>query len=431
MKKLLTMLVAIGATLITSAQLNHKYCGSAEYLQALEISNPGITQYVKDLASQPVSKTRNTVITIPVVVHIVYKNATENLADSYISAQIDLLNKSFLRQNADTTNLRSTFQSIVGPAKIQFMLVQTKRVSTTKSGFEMDYNGFTGYLYADDVKQTNFGGSDAVDPTRKLNIWVCDITEPSGLGEVLGYAYPPSGLSNWPGGSSASTTSLDGVVIDYVAFGGDSKKPLGLMAGLVGKTAVHEVGHYLGLRHIWGDDNGACSTNPIGEDGVADTPSAGDASNFDCDKVKNTCNSTQSGDKPDMVENYMDYSKESCQNSFTKGQVSLMEGVLANQRVLVRIPTSVNDVDYQNHISVYPNPAQHSVNVSLYNLDFETVTISLLDPLGKQIERKILQRSQNQSGGVEFNMSQLPKGIYFFKFTIDGKDAHNQKVMKL
>ncbi|MCC7029784.1 MAG: zinc-dependent metalloprotease [Chitinophagaceae bacterium] len=425
MKLKFTFLAAsLSLSMFTNAQQLRR-CASDDYLKQLDMQYPGFEQSVKSLSNQisndPNKKTRAETITVPVVVHIVYKNATENLTDDYVTAQIDILNKSFLRQNADTTGLRTEFKPFAGKANIQFMLAQTIRKSTTVP--EFTYSGSPNG--ADVVKVTAAGGSDAISPDKKLNIWVCDLGGGGG-GELLGYAYPPPGLPNW-GGMQFPTGALDGVVIDFMAFGGTSKLPKGNVTwGCKGKTAVHEVAHYLGLRHIWGDDNGACQGD-VGfeDDGIGDTPHAGDMSNSDCNKNKNTCNQG-AGDLKDMVENYMDYSAESCQNTFTKQQVSLMESVLNNQRLQIRIPLKIDDYDFSSNVAVFPNPADDVVNVGIMNLNYTTAEFSLMNHLGQTIQA---EKTDNSRKSVTFDVRELPTGIYFLKIVIDGKYAHNEKVL--
>jgi hypothetical protein len=337
------------------------------------------------------------------------------------------LNNCFARLNSDTNNLRTIFKPVAGATKIRFILDQVKRVSTTQSSFIYDFNWWTGQNYADDVKITANGGSNAISPDKKLNIWVCDLELPGGTEDMLGYAYPPPGLSNWPAGSSYPSLALDGVVIDYRAFGGQGKNPLDYAYGMRGKTAVHEVAHYLGLRHIWGDDDGACPGQlDYEDDGISDTPPQADKTNFNCNKNLNTCTTTS--DMPDMVENYMDYSSESCQNTFTKGQAALMEYVIDNVRTGIRVPVATENVLSDKNISIYPNPAKDNVTFQLFNIDFKQADIQFINSHGQVVYAKsILNEHSDNFTTVQVN--QLAPGMYAVKVVVDNNQVGVFKVM--
>lgn len=337
------------------------------------------------------TRSSNQKLTINVVVHIVWKQSAENLSDFFVNEQIRILNESFQRQNADTTNMRSIFQPIAGNPNIEFVLAGIERVQTN-TDFNPDFIG--GTLY-DDIKSYSTGGSSPWDPSSFMNIWVGKLQ-----GDFLaGYAYPPAGVPGWEG-NPATPGSVDGIVVDYRAFG-----PFGNFLGnpISGMTSVHEVGHYLGLRHIWGD--GDCSA----DDNVADTPIAGSESQFDCNKNKNTCNQG-AGDLPDMVENYMDYSQESCQNSFTKGQADLMRMVVQVYRSGLLTPSVAGVKELENNeVSVFPNPATNFVNVSLSNRS-SLKQINILDISGKML----LNTTE-----LNVDLSSLKKGTYIMNVYTD------------
>ena len=145
---------------------------------------------------------------------------------------------------------------------------------------------------------------------------------------LLGFAYPPVGAPNWPAGQNG-TDETDGLAIHYQAFGAGSSNtaPLAPFSD-DGRTVVHEMGHYLGLRHIWGDD--ACGI----DDGIADTPDSDAATDATsgCNWTQNNCTGDGTPDKPDMIENYMDYSSDECQNLFSRGQVDIMRAMLEGPR---------------------------------------------------------------------------------------------------
>lgn len=407
------------------AQGQQRKCYSAEYLKVLDAKQPGLEQYVKELPKQHFKASR-AITFVPVVVHIVYKTTAQNLSDAYITAQLDQLNKCYARQNSDTNKLRAIFKPYAGATNIRFVLNQTIRVATTQAGFSMSTDGW-GNLLADAVKHTSTGGSDAVTPDSKLNIWVCDLTN-TGSGEVLGYAYPPAGLPNWGGGGGAPSQGDDGVVIDYKAFGGNNQKPLYFSSyGCIGKACVHEVGHYLGLRHTWGDDGGACyGQSGYEDDGISDTPVEGDA-NFGCDTTTlNSC--VTANDKPDMIENYMDYSWESCMTLFTKEQVTFMQNVLTNIRTGVHAPTGVTDVEGEETIQLFPNPATSSLYLNLTGMDYNTVTLRLVDPTGRTVLTKQVQKSNTLIDVTD--VSTMAKGMYHLLIESDQFHLHRNFIVQ-
>jgi hypothetical protein len=361
---------------------------------------------------------------IPVVFHVVYKNDEENISDARLKDQIAVLNANFRRKNADSVNTRSIFKSVVADAGIEFRLDRIIRVKTTAK-FKTDILSQENQV-PNQVKKATEGGSAAIDPDRYLNIWVCKI-EPLEiltlkLGQVLGFAYPPTGLTNWPEGASAPSKNLEGVVVDYKAVGKaglkfpyEGRDTLNLQ----GRTMVHEVGHYLGLRHIWGDGS-LLGASCEGEDGITDTPKASSQSKFDCDKTKNTCVDAGATDLPDMIENFMDYSDEGCQNMFTLGQVALMRSVLEGPRKkLLEKVSNASDIATTFAASLAPNPSNGSV-VFNWN-EAQPYELKVTDMYGRMIERT----ANNTSRSID--LSQNSAGLYLFEI----RSANRFQVLKL
>jgi len=237
------------------------------------------------------------IITIPVVVHIIYSNTTENISDAQIQSQIDVLNEDFRRTNSDADNTWSQ----AADTQIEFALATVDPNGNTTTGITRKSSSVSAWEANDSMKYSSQGGVDAWDTTEYLNMWVCPLE--SGL---LGYA-------QFPGGNA----STDGVAMAPQYFGSSDKGSGFYLSAPFdkGRTTTHEVGHFLNLRHIWGD--GDCSY----DDFVDDTPSSDDA-NYGCSTGHTSCGSL------DMVQNYMDYSDDSCMNLFTEGQTSRMRTVL-------------------------------------------------------------------------------------------------------
>lgn len=334
MKKfLLPVLLLVMSFSLTAQDHQHQKCGHDYVMEIMENNYPGFQENVNHTFQEAKANSSSfnrgggdPIYTLPVIVHIVYQNEDQNVPDAQINKVITRLNEDFRHVNANQTDVRPIWDDVAGDAGIEFCLHDVVRVQTTAT-FELDLFGGT---LPDNVKQASEGGSDAVDPSSYLNMWVCFIEG----GALLGYAYPPAGLSNWPDGSSAPAPGLDGVVIHVEAFDvGTTFSTQGTTVPMEGRTVVHEVGHYLGLRHIWGDGILAQFGIPdcTVDDGVDDTPNQGVPSQFACNPGQNSC-TEGNPDLPDMYENYMDYADELCMGLFSNDQVAIMRGVLENQR---------------------------------------------------------------------------------------------------
>ena len=234
---------------------------------------------------------QSVVVTIPVVFHVLYANSTENIADSEILEQLQTLNDDFRRLNSDADNIWSQ----AADTEIEFCLASFDPDGAPTNGILRVPTSVSSFGSNNAMKFTAQGGSDAWPASDYLNFWVCNLG-----GGLLGYA-------QFPGGAAAT----DGVVCGYPFVGNN-----GPGAGIynLGRTGTHEVGHWLDLRHIWGD--GGCGV----DDGVSDTPES-DASNFNCAIGHESCGSV------DMVQNYMDYSQDACMNLFTAGQAVRMQAL--------------------------------------------------------------------------------------------------------
>ena len=237
------------------------------------------------------------IITIPVVVHVIYSNANENISDAQILSQIQVLNDDFRRMNSDADNTWSQ----ASDTQIQFCMATVDPNGNSTNGITRKSSSTTSWGTNDAMKKSSQGGVDPWDTSQYLNMWVCNIG-----GGILGYA-------QFPGGSAAT----DGVVMGPQYFGSkDGGSGFYLSAPFdLGRTTTHEVGHFLNLRHIWGDGN--CNA----DDFVTDTPTS-DAANYGCAVGHVSCSSV------DMVQNYMDYSDDSCMNLFTQGQTDRMRAIL-------------------------------------------------------------------------------------------------------
>ncbi len=431
MKKIIIiLLLGLFSTTIMLAQ-DHQHderCGHNLYLNNIEKHLPGYKKLVdktfKDAKEKMNNKNAGVVYTLPVVVHVVWNEPQENIDDQLIYDQIDALNEDYRALNSDFANLRSEFDAIAGDAEIEFELVHIERVQTSET-FGIDF--LTGGFSDATLKDSNNGGSSAWDTETYLNIWVCNIQPlaigPLILGQILGYASPPINLAdypeinNWPPEALEvfGNPAYDGVVIHYPAFGGRDRtytdQNLGTLS-FEGRTTAHEIGHYLGLRHIWGDPDiltgqDGCTV----DDGIEDTPNTANSSQAGdgCSPAANTCNDG-AGDMIDMWENYMDYSDEPCQVAFTQEQVDLMRAVLEGPRstMLNYVSTkNINSLDAKMNLS--PNPTTGTFELFINSEETGAIEIRVMDILGKTV----LNSTGEMGQSISLDLSNQSNGIYF------------------
>lgn len=267
-----------------------------------EIDNQRYRDFLENFQGQ---RTTGGPITIPVVVHVIYSSNPNLVSDAQINSQLDVLNEDYGRTNSDTTNTPAAFQGVAANTGIQFCLANQDPQGNASTGILRIQSSLTNHNINNAAQ---LKALSQWSPYQYLNMWV---VESINGGQILGYATFPTNLNAQP--------NLDGVVMGRTFLGRPSSgAPYNL-----GRTATHEVGHWLGLRHIWGD--GPCSA----DDQVADTPSS-DAANYGCSPNHVSCGST------DMVQNYMDYSDDACMNLFTQGQSDRMNFYLSTERVALQ-----------------------------------------------------------------------------------------------
>lgn len=288
---------------------------------------------------------------VPVVVHVIYGRPEVNISDEQIQSQMKVLNQDFSMANPDVDQVMDDFRDLVTSANIQFFLAKTYgengiiRVPTTSSAF-----GTSAIHY------TDRGGSNRIKGV--LNIWVCDLAS-----SIAAYSKTPEEFD----------ASEVGVVIDYEFFGttGTAKAPFN-----GGRTLTHEVGHWLGLAHLWGAEG--CGDG----DQIEDTPQQ-EGPALGCDLTRTTCQTL------DMVQNFMNLSEDACLHFFTAGQVLVMRQMLLSQRPYLNVSTDIM-LRTPYDVSIYPNPA--SKHFYIENID--PTTLTLYDAFGRQIAFKSQQTSK-------------------------------------
>lgn len=281
----------------------------------------------------------NSIATIPVAIHIVLPNPNM-VSDKDVMDYLRRLNEDFSGLNADSTN-GPNWYSRRGHSQMRFVLAKRTPAGAYTTGINRIASSTQSNAYAtvDPIKRSSLGGADNWDPSSYFNIWVG--VDGSGQG-ILGYAQFP--------GNGGGIPANDGLFLNVLSF---STNPCYTASDFrLSRTGVHEVGHYFGLYHIWGDDGTACTGddfrqlptgstplpaglfNPSGQGNTAsdvgDTPNqAGYTSGCPSGVRTDACSSTAPGI---MYQNFMDYTNDACYSLFTVKQVERMEWVIANIR---------------------------------------------------------------------------------------------------
>lgn len=398
---------------IASAQ---RACVSAEYLEQQRIQDPSISariaaveKFIKVQSQSHQSNRENagTLIKIPVVVHVVYKTDAQNISDAQIKTQIDALNRDFRRLNADTVNTPARFKALSADVQIEFALATADPAGRATTGIVRKKTNVGFWTYDDKIKYSKQGGDDAWDAKSYLNMWVGNLSGLQAYTSVLG-----------------CKAELDGVVVCSNVFG--TMNVLGQFN--MGRTVVHEVGHWLGLKHIWGDTY-------CGDDLIDDTPKQG---NFTSGCPNGFLSSCDNGALGDMYMNYMDYTNDACLNLFTQGQKNRMRSMFneggprnsllsskgLNQPWTTEAPVVVETPAGENNqvngsLRFYPNPAINEISV---DFDFNQTWIGKRFTIVNMNGTAMMAAAINAKG-QKINISALKPGMYF----LEGENG-NQKV---
>lgn len=347
------------------------------------------------------------VVTIPVVVHVVYKFSFENISAAQIKSQIDVLNADYRKMNADANQVPAVFQPVAADVEFEFCLATTDPNGNATTGITRRATSWTdvGILFAPDgrprVNYTSLGGEDTWDPSRYLNIWVASMG-----GDLLGYG-------TFPGSSPAAE---DGVLVDPHYFG-----TTGLAASSfpnhLGRTSTHEIGHYFNLYHIWGNGDNTC----LDDDEVSDTPIQRDAY-LGC-----PTNPQMSCGKQAMFMNYMDYTDDPCMFLFTQGQKTRMwaalntarPGLLSSQ--VCNLSPTLPEASWEQ-VSLSPNPVGDKLKLSGLPPNAGIPAVEALDVLGRNWNLSV-QMPDATSANVQVH--HLPAGVYWIRVRIG-----NQLIVK-
>ncbi len=441
MKKILLSIVFFSFLVVLKVSAQTEKCGTVQEWNESKVNDPNVEKRMNELEAFtkkyvaehlqdfPKKNTgtnnsrnqRSLIITIPVVVHVIHTGepiGTEsNISDQQVMSQIDVLNEDFRLLNSDSLPISHPFYPYTADCLIEFCLAQQDPFGNATNGITRTESSLPYFTKLQMMQgfpkiDTLSIGCGNWDPYHYLNLWTVKEEPDSGL---LGVAKFPSELAAYPKG--------DGVVFRYDVFG-----RVGTLAPSYnkGRTASHEIGHWLNLRHIWGDD--VC-----GDDSISDTPPQ-EASNSGCPtfpyNANNTCGSDQNGE---MYMDYMDYTDDSCTVMFTAEQAMRMITTLFGPRseiqnsIACSTPSAISTITAENNIiQVYPNPSKENVYVRINCTDrnFRTKLI-LRNELGAELKNISL----NNTDTYKLDVSSLPCGIYFLDASVNDKRVSKKVIV--
>jgi hypothetical protein len=369
---------------------------------------------------------------VPVVVHVIHNGEAvgigTNISEAQILSQIAVLNKDYQRLNTDASNTPAEFLPVAGSFDVEFILAKRTPEGLATTGIVRKQGTKNSYTVNDNYELKSISYWPAED---YLNLWVCNIID------YLGYAqFPVSSLAGLENSSNNRLT--DGVVIAYQAFGSADDGSFNLEPDYnKGRTATHEIGHFFGLRHTWGDDDGTCS----GTDYVDDTPNQANFTKGCPTHPSTSCSVVK------MFQNYLDYTDDRCMNIFTQGQVSRMQTVIENsprRESLLTSPALLDPIPVANDLGIKQiiAPALNECNtlltpvIEIRNYGNNTITSAQIqikkDGAIVETISPPLSLAPLTSTTISFTNLSLSSGSHMVTFTIlqtngvsDGNPADN------
>lgn len=382
--------------LFGSVGFGQRCLSSIKRAQALE-NNPHLAAQlqVQDAATQrwitanQSSARHRSVVTVPVVVHVIWKKSQENISTQQIMSQFDVLNKDFRKLNANFNTGPTAFQPLGADVGIEFCLASVDPSGNPTNGITRKQTTIDNIGMTNDWYRSARGGQDAWDVDRYINIWVCNLGDDG----TLGFATIPG---------SADPPKSDGLVIGYQFFGLTTNS----QPNHLGRTTTHEMGHYFNLEHVWGPDKGGCNE----DDFVNDTPNQ-ETETSECGTFPEYDACTNSGNGI-MYNNYMDYVDDACMTMFTQGQKMRMLAALNGPRASLLASNGCGMMTAATEITVlkptiFPNPVNDQLTISFPEGILHNEVFSIFSLTGE----KILEFRAEKN--LQIDLEGIPEGIYF------------------
>jgi len=374
------------------------HCGADLYREMYAREYPELAEAAQNLEYPEMLLPRGLIV-IPVVVHVVYRTAPQNISQEQIESQLTVLNDDFRAENQNLNLVPPVFQDLIADMEIEFCLASRDPEGNPATGITRTQTNKDNIGLSTDVHYFSKGGADGWNSSEYLNIWVAD------LGENL------VGRASFPG---TVPDAEDGVVVDPRYFGTTGTAVFSAPYHL-GRTTVHEVGHYLNLYHPWGSGQPSCED----DDEVADTPQTSEDYLQQCpSSLQVTCGSL------DMYTNYMYYTDDACMAQFTPGQKIRALVTLAGPRLGLTTsqgcqPVGVSSGREQTYsFAVRPNPSSGEVEFIFSGPKESHCLVQVFDLLGRPVYKLNIPANQPYSWTVP---ASIPDGIYWVRAEQEGK----------
>jgi hypothetical protein len=380
-------------------------CGTEENTRALLLQDTGLAKRVQRLSAlrqtfldHPEFNKTDVYYTIPVVVHVLYNSAypEQNISDAQIYSQISVLNQDYSRTNSDSSKTPTVWKHTAGASNFQFALAGRDSFGNPCTGIIRKSTTNASFVFGShDERFSSKGGDNAWDRDQYLNIWVVPSISSSSGSEVLGYCTTPG-----------CSKSIDGVTVGYKFFGKSDKSSYYNL----GRTVTHEAGHWLGLYHVWAQNNNDCASS----DSVADTPNQANSSNGQpVFPVTDMCTPNYPGV---MFMNFMDYTDDAGMNMFTNGQIARMNATLDAFRPSIKTSkgaiVGMPPEPAMPAFHLFPNPSNGIVELTGNFASAEPVRVTVYTLLGNSIFAETMQGNQ-----MRIHLADAAEGCYLVKIT--------------